>query len=491
MSLKKTIRVFAAFFIFTLAACKKDFNKSQLELQENEPPKVLNQKEMETVAKFEHASLVLQGLFSANPSIRKELNGFIAAKLAKSGTDEELTFKEIFEAKPVKLPGVKSDFLSRFRDAFTGTFISGNYPKSINYKSLSFKNANDVANYFGYTTQQAFNSPNSIISQNGMYNEEIPYEIYFPYSENWDVQAEVNYAVSYHPLNNVEWNYGMFYDALGNPLYEVTVDDDFAYGTPTYIITYDDGLKIEDFNTGTPPIESSRYAIGLTDDEYNPFVLFSDPITPNPSPCNKELRVKDGRWTLLRNGYGIFEGKIEYAVAVTVNVSEVTVPNQNPQSRPIIQTNRSAHAWGYQKIKRSKVKKMQRSTSEFISFGLNVSPWCAEQPDKMIFLYEYDKPNIFSQNALEWSNLLTAGVGLIGDSATRSTVSSFVSAGLAPLVKNLLEGTAQSRIEHYSIIGSNAVWANQRVPTNGANPSLLNGFRPYGKNEVMVTLVID
>jgi len=349
----------------------------------------------------------------------------------------------------------------------------------------------DVANYYDVRNTNTVPA-NTNTTQNANSNdvESIPYEIYFPYSENWDTQTAVNYAVTYHPLTNLEWNYGMFYDPQGNSLYEVTVDDDYAFGTPTYIITYDDGLKIEDFANGNQPIESANYVVGLTDDEYTPTTV-QTPITPNPSSCTKELRVKDGRWTLLRNGYGLFEGKIEYAVAVTVKVSEVSVPNQNPQSNPIIQTDRSAHAFGYQKIKRKKVKKMRDNTNEYISFGLSVSPWCAEQPDKMIFLYEYDKPNMFSSNALEWSNLLTAGVGLIGDSATRATISSLVSAGIAPLVKNLLEGTANSRIEHYSIIGSNAVWSNQGNPTNGANPSLLNGFRPYGKNEVMVTLVVD
>ncbi len=436
------------------------------------------------MAKFEHASLVLQGLFSSDRQLRKEFNGFIAAKLNKSGTDEELTFQEIFDPKPVSLTGVNADFLLRFRDAFAGTFISGKFPNSSKFSTINFKNADEVAAYYDVKASNA----------NGLFNYDdnvaIPYEIYFPYSENYDVSTDVNYAVSYHPLNNSEWNYGMFYDFSGTPLYEVTVDDDYAYGTPTYIITYDDGLKLKDFNAGTLPVQASKYHIGLTDDDNNPIVL-ETPIEPNPSPCLKELRVKDGRWTLLRNGYGIFEGKIEYAIAVTIKVSEVTVPNQNPQSNPIILSNRSAHAWGYQKIKRKKVKEMKNDESKYVSFGLNVSPWCAGQPDKMIFLYEYDKPNIFSENAAEWSNLLTAGVGLIGDSATRTTLSSLASAGVAPLVKALLEGTAKSRIEHFSIIGSNAVWANQKVPTAGMTPSLLNGYRPYGTNNVMATLVID
>jgi hypothetical protein len=490
MTFTTTTRVIAALLILTLAACKKDFKTSQAEQPETGPLKMLNQKEKETVAKFEHASLVLQGLFSNNPAIRKEFNGFIAAKLAKSGTDEELTFKEIFEAKPINLTGVKSDFLYRFREAFAGTFLSGKYPGSLNYKNLHFKTSEDVAAYFEIRTQLT-RTANSTLNQRVFTEDGIPYEIYFPYSENWDPLAEMSYAVSYHPLTNMEWNYGRFYNAQGTLLNEVTVDDEYAYETPTYIITYDDGLKVEDFRNGTLPVDAATYSIGLTDDEYNPFTFQKTTTIPNPSPCTQELRVKDGRWTLLRNGYGIFEGKIEYAVSVTVNVSEVSVPTQNPQSNPIIQVNRTGHAFGYQKIKRRKIKDMRRDVSKFISFGLNVSPWCAQQPDKMIFLYEYDKPNIFSENALEWSQLLAQGANLVGDSTNREQINNFANQGLAPLVKVLLEGTAKSKIEHYSIIGSNAVWANQRVPTNGTYPPLLNGFRPYGKNEVMATLVID
>lgn len=490
MNLKTSVRVAASFFILSFAACKKEFSRPGIDKKESVITKVLNQKEKESLAKFEHASLVLQGLFSANPSIRKEFNGFIAAKLAKSGTDEELTFREIFEAKTVNLNSVKSDFLFRFRDAFAGIFISGKYPNSIKFSGIKFNTIEDVARYYGIRAQLA-PSANPVAEQTTSNEESIPYEIYFPYSENWDVQNDINYAVSHHPLNNVEWNYGMFYDQFGKSLYEVNVDDDFTYGNPTYIITYDDGLKIQDFSNGNKPIKAQRYRIALTDDEFNPVVLTRTPITPNPSPCTRELRVKDGRWTKLREGYGIFEGKIEFAVAVTIDVSEVSVPNQNPQSNPIILSERSAHAWDYKKIRRKLIREMIKDENKYVELGINVSPWCAEQPDKMLFIYEYDRPNMFSQNALEWSNLLTAGVGMIGDSATRATVSSLVSGGVAPLVKALLEGTAESRIEHYSIIGSNAVWANQKIPTNGTKPKLLNGYRPYGSNETMVTLVID
>lgn len=486
--MKKIIPILGLYFIF-FSACKKDMNNLQIPTDNSQEVKTLNQKEKETVAKFEHASLVLQGLFSTMPDIRKEFNGFIAAKLAKSGTDEELTFREIFEASQVNLNGVRPDFLVRFRDAFVTIFINRNYPLSSKYSGIKFNTVDDVSNYFGVKSQPS-NAVNSSFNLPRISADDVPYEIYFPYSENWNIQEEVKYAVTFHPLTNLEWNYGMFYDQNGNPLYEVTIDDEFAYNNPTYIITYDDGLKVDDFINGQLPIKATTYKLNLTGHDYEPIIIQSQ-VDPNPSPCAKELRVKDGRWTLLRNGYGLFEGKIEYAVAVTKKVTEVSVPNQNPQSNPIILTDRTGHAFGYQPIRRKKVKQMQKDINDFISIGLNVSPWCAGQPDKMIFLYEYDRPNVFSENSLEWSNLLTAGAGLIGDDATRAAVSSLMSAGIAPLVKSLLEGTARSRIEHYSIIGSNAVWANQKIPTNGASPTLLNGYRPYGKNSVMATLVID
>lgn len=205
----------------------------------------------------------------------------------------------------------------------------------------------------------------------------------------------------------------------------------------------------------------------------------------------KTVKRKDGRWTLLSNGYGIFEGKIEFAAAVSTNVSEVNIPQQNTQSNPIIKLDKTAQAWSYIKIKRKKVREMQRDLQSYVNFGMNVSPWCAQQPDKMLFLYEYDKPWLLSSNAKEFSDLLSAGIGLIGDSATRATLSALAGAGLAPVVKAVLEGTAQSQIEHYSIIGSNEVTANQGVPTNGIDPSLLRGFRLYGKSSVAVSLVVD
>lgn len=457
-----------------IVGCKKDNQLPQPTYESQKNFKTLNSKEQQTVDKFKHASFVLRNIFSEDINLRLEFNGFIAAKLNKTETDEELTFKEIFEAKNINLPGVQPDFLMRFREAFVEKFINGNYPESVEFQGTQFTSFDDVANYFDFYSKTDY----------------IPFEIYFPYSENFLPSAQNNYAVTFNPLDNDEENYGTLYNFDGSILNGVTINDDFAYETPTYIVTYDDGLSYLDFTNGNPPIETKNYTLHLTDTNYNPITLENRPDTAT-SPCTKELRVKDGRWRLIHNGYGLFEGKIEFAVATSLNTSEVTIPNQNPQSNPIIQIDRTAHAFGYKKMRRRKVKNMKKYISEYVDLGFYISPWCSGEPDKMMYLYEYDKPYFLASNAKEWSGILAAGAGLIGDSVIRAAVSSLASAGLAPLIKSLLEGTAESKIEHYSIIGSNAVYNNQGIPSNGMNPSSLNGYRPYGTNDVMVTLVVD
>lgn len=500
--MKKALNLGSVLLIVSILfiGCHKDLPPPTFQFN-NHPDQMaqLNSRQKETVRKFQHASYVLQKLFS-DKNLREEFNSFIGAKLKRSLTDEELQFKEIFNARNVNLEGVKPDFLKRFKGVFLKTIISNDFPNGDQYSGLSLNSETEVAKYFGLKKVVRHRNltntrPGDFLELYEYDENEIPYEIYYPYSENFPESGDLDYTITYNPLYTDEMNMGILLSSIeGNPLYEVTVNDDYAYGAPTYIITYDDGLQLSDFENGQMPIEALTYNIGVTDDDYLPIRITGGPImggVPNPSPCTRELRVKDGRWTLLNNGYGIFEGKIEYAVAVSNDVSEVTIPNQNTSSNPIISIDKKAHAWGYEKIKRKKVKKMQDKKTEYISFGLNVSPWCQEQPDKMIFLYEYDKPNWFSSNAKELSEVIGSAASLIGDSTLRDRVSTFASAGLAPLVKVLLEGTAKSKIEHFSIIGSNAVWLNQKIPSSATDPTLLNGFRLYGKNSVNTTLVID
>ena len=316
--------------------------------------------------------------------------------------------------------------------------------------------------------------------------------IYYPYSENWSPEMKINYAVTHHPLVTEQWNYGALYNQQGGYVNTVYVDDDYAFGNPTYIVTYDDGLQQSDFESGNLPFEAKNYAVSVSDRNYNPVTyrnqVQSIPFPQNPN-CRKELRIRDGRWTLLRESFGIFEGGIEFAAAMTIDVSQVNIPGQ-PNS-PTILVRRDAHGWGYVGVRRNAIREMKKDEKKFVHLGIYISYWCEGDPDKMLFIYEYDRPNLFSTNSLQWSKAVAAAANLISDPNQRERVAAFANQGIQPLVQALLNGTTQSSIVHYSLLGANAVIANQRIPTSGIRPSLINGHRPYGSSNACVTLVVD
>lgn len=263
---------------------------------------------------------------------------------------------------------------------------------------------------------------------------------------------------------------------------------------PTYIITIDDGLNYNDFAYDIPQfLNNVKYKIQLSDDDYNSITFESPQVSVTPpienNQClNRELRVKDGRWTLIRNGYGLFEGAIEFTVAFAADLNSVVNPNGNVNSNPLIDL--KTQAWTYKKLKRKNVKKMINDENEYVNFNMNVSPWCPGNPNKMLFLYEWDKQTVFSSGAKEFSDGAAAALGLIGNEATKAAIAAVP---LAPIIKVVLEGSSISRIEHYSILGSNEVYQNQRIGTAASNypNGLFREFRAYGSSSVFVTLVID
>jgi hypothetical protein len=460
--------------------------------------KELSEKEKIILERLKLSTNVISTVLSQK-DLRIELNNFILAKVKKTGNDEELTFKEIFSGKTINLEGVKSTFFNEFRDEFIKTILSKNYRHSDEFSKYNFENIEQIMRFFGQDKsfyQLQNNSANvKPYTYQSVYDElefDPGFELYFPYSENFENQNYLGnpyYSLTYNPLTNDDENEGEIFDAVtGQYLHVSLIDDDFAYSTPTYIITIDDGLNYEDltFNLNNF-IKTPNYKINISDQSYNPITFQNtSTLTNGGNVCNTELRVKDDKWGLIQNGYGLFEGAIEFAVAVSNGVKEVSIPNQNPASNPILTLD--ASAFGYTKIKRKKVKQMRDNNDEFINIGLYVSKWCPGDADKMIFLYEYDKPWLLSENGKEFSEAITGTSSLIKDPVLRASVSLIP---LAPVVKALLEGTAKSRIEHYSVINSNAVNNNQRLGTQGITPNLLNGFRPYGKSSVFVTLVMD
>jgi hypothetical protein len=398
---------------------------------------------------------------------------------------------------------VNPNFLINFKYKFINTILENKFRHKEEFKNIKLKNETEILKYFGQkiTNQNKLNSNGSHTLVYEPYLEELNvdpgFEIYFPYSENYqnqNYQQTPTYAVTYDPLTNNEENEGEIFDfASGKYMYVSLVDDDFAYGTPTYIITIDDGLTYDDMVYNQAQfIGDAKFKIQLSDDDYNPIIFEGPGISVSNPPSNicsnRELRVKDGRWTLIHNGYGVFEGAIEFAVAFASDLNSVVTPIGTPDSNPLI--NLKTQAWTYKKLKRSKVKKMINDPYEYVNFAMNVSPWCPGDPDKMLFLYEYDKPNLFSSNSKEFSGAIAGAMSLIGSPSTKALIAAIP---LAPVIKAVLEGSSVSRIEHYSIIGSDEVFQNQMMGTAAFDypGGLFRGYRPYGNSSVFVTLVVD
>lgn len=489
----------------SLNACKKDVSTTSNTANSKYPLKniSLNKEEKILINRFKLASYVLSDIMSDKVT-REEFNKFILAKVKKTINDEELTFREIFSNKKITLEGVKSDFLINFKNKFVKTILTNKFRHHEEFDNIKLKDETQVLKYFGLYDSKAIqlnsNEPNNY--DPSTYLQELPidpgFEIYFPYSENFEnqnFQQTPTYAVTYNPLINNEENEGEIFDyATGTFQYVSLIDDDYAYGAPTYIITIDDGLNNSDFASGTPTfLTDVKYKIQLSDDEYNPITFESSQISLTPpievNQCvNRELRIKDGRWTLIRNGYGLFEGAIEFAAAFAADLNSVVNPNGNVNSNPLIDL--KTQAWTYKKLKRKTVKKMISDPNEYVNFNMNVSPWCPGNPDKMLFLYEWDKQTVFSAGAKEFSDGAGAALGLIGNEVTKAAISAIP---LAPIIKVVLEGSSISRIEHYSILGASEVYQNQRIGTAASNypNGLFREFRAYGNSSVFVTLVID
>ncbi|MEI6946975.1 hypothetical protein V9K67_07205 [Paraflavisolibacter sp. H34] len=491
-----TSRFLSILLLFSLAACKKDVRVPGFDAERQLPLERLSKPEQEVVKKFEQASCVLQGLFADQP-LRQEFNAFIAAKLERTQSDEELTFREIFNARPVSLPGVRQDFLQRLKVAFVQAFLAGNYPGADKYKDLKFGSEDELAAFFDLEKVASPAFRVNATANTGYQTEGLglPYMIYFPYSENFPSNNSRNYTICYDPLYTNDSNTGLvFHAGSGELLKEVTVDDDYAYEHPTYLLTYDDGLQHSDISSGLVPVKFSSYHKKFFNDDYRSD-FFNDTDSEqeqetSTTACTTRLGVKDGRWTLLKNGYGLFEGGIDYAVAVSFGVSYVRIPGETPGANPELIIG-GATAWGYQKIRRKKVKQMQKNENEYCSFGMNVAPWCAGKPDGLVFLYEYDRPKKFGQSTKEWSGFVSRAALLISDPVTRQKVMDLSNNGVPPLVTVSLEGNSNSKVEQITQISSDDVWINQQQPSPFTKPSLLNGYRVYGSDDVNVTLVIE
>jgi hypothetical protein len=492
----KNILIVAFISLIILNSCKRETSSPSSE-------KLLVKKELTDddkilLNKFQLASYVISDMI-ADKTTRNELNKFILAKVKKTGSDESLSFEEIFSGRTLKLEGVDPNFFDTFKDKFVKTLLAKKY-RHHEEIAINFQNENEILAYFGQkksslTTLSSDNKKTNFVPSFGDDFIDPGFEIYFPYSENFEgaIYPEYpNYAVSYNPITNDEENNGeVFNYDTGEYLYDNLVNDDYAYTTPTYILTVDDGISYSDFanvnfsyTDFSYLINAPIYNINVYDYDYNPYTISNPTISSTPpggiGVCvNRDLWVQNGRWTALHDGNGLFEGQIEFAVSTLSGVTSLTIPTGT--NNPV--ADMTVEKFSYQPISRYSVKNMKKKTSSSVSLGFHFTPWCPGDVDKMLVIYEYDRG---SKSSGAFCGVVSSAAGLFKDTAMQN----IVKAG-AVLVKAAIDGATSSKVKHFSIIKADNVYQNMRTPAIAMSPTLINGIRPYGTNQYMVSLLID
>jgi hypothetical protein len=180
--------------------------------------KNLSDQELELRSKLEQTAKILTELVT-DSLVVKELQ--LATNFARlNGRDEDVTFPELLydnaEYK-IELKAKNRSSIGVFRDRFReyAKIKSKSNNKNIDPELEAYLVANNV-------------------------------KIYFPYSENWEGEEDINPTISFDPIDNKDENEGYInskshYKSV-NSFETVLVNDEYAYKNPSFIILVCDEL---------------------------------------------------------------------------------------------------------------------------------------------------------------------------------------------------------------------------------------------------------
>jgi len=199
---------FTIFIFFMLSSCNEE-EALLTEPRVTENHRVLTIKEKSLVQNLKQSSLVLTG-FIRNDQLFQRIAERVGEK--PEGRNA-VNFTELFDQSKTS-----ARLNSEFKNRFTSTLNTGNYPLSHNYPANNYTNARS-----SYADLESF-----------LKQEDI--QIYWPYREVWD--GETLPTLTYVPLNNDHENEGFKIIQLADGTYDtrkVIVNDDYAWENPTWI----------------------------------------------------------------------------------------------------------------------------------------------------------------------------------------------------------------------------------------------------------------
>ncbi len=449
-----TIVALSAIFI---TSCKKEnkSDKPSSSTAKTIEKRTLNTTEVALKKQLEQISFVVAEVLK-DKTLKKGLDEQIASKLKITTNDEALSFKELFgkpsdQAALTVNPSVKKFtidpiFAQNFKNKYLEVLYSGNYKNADKFqaKSATGLKVND------YDPNNPGGPLEQIVGIDGG-------QLYFPYSENflvntYNINPNAEFTISSHPIDNADENGGFAYNASSGTWDPVLVDDTYAWNTPTYIVTIDDGPTPEN--------------VAGTGQKWEFLPIEGGPTAPPPGMTSPTFSlVYWGKLHISRQAEGLFDGASE------IVLYRPTATPQLDENGELKTVDMGVGSFvSVPPIKRKRIWQMYRDYNDAIMIGGNfMSDWKVAYQEVPLVIYEFDRGAHFSieipLNIKLKKGNITVGGKLSADIRSRKT----------PYIMETIDRDQYFAMKH--------------VPDITINPGALDGWRQWGVQMSSVTLI--
>jgi hypothetical protein len=273
--------------------------------------------------------------------------------------------------------------------------------------------------------------------------------------------------VTSHPINNEDENEGIVWNEITQNWDYVLIDDNYAWTSPTFIITIDDGYTEQEMNSGLIGGISTTFLSPVTD--ANP-----TPIPPpfiNPGIIQGS-RVYYGKLHLEKQAEGLFDGGSE-----VILIRPSATPSLDANGNLLTANVNIDEFISLPKIIRRKIRQMKNEPDKFIWVGGTfTNEWKQINANLPLVIYEYDKGG--SLDITLPSFKFDIKVGGIPVTVTTPTA---------------LKYNVPSRSNPYLVedVTRNSYGQYRNTRNPGIDPGQYDGWRSWGFQATNVTLITE
>lgn len=239
MNAHKFFSIILLFFIFT--SCGKDQYTPGIDSLEKSGANgfKIGEDEENAINRLRQAALIVAKSIESQ-SVREVVIYGVRSGLY---SDESIAFGDLLNNE--RSPVYKDIESTSFKNKFTEALETGDYYNSHEYGVKVSKPKGDEFDLKGFLISNQI-------------------QIYWPYSNNWDKQDDVNPIISFDPISNDTLGEGFQIIALSNgknSIKKIVVNDALAQKTPVWILNFNDRHEVTDQGEYIPKIKKDKERI--------------------------------------------------------------------------------------------------------------------------------------------------------------------------------------------------------------------------------------